>query len=334
MFCFVFGLPGGFAEWCEAVVIEAARLAGEPAELIRGDTLEEIALNAIGTRAANTVVASRQPGGRLAAAVVDSGRNFVVALDDPRTALIDLVVGRGIGFADAVQTLASSCAALIGIADAPRALVIYGGRDWPHRAATASAVARHLQLPIDEQCLTELAARAAIGDVMPPGYDAAAWWSGLDPAEQQLAIGAMAPFVEGPADGLPLSITWGRELFFLGERPDQRVSGPVDVTGRARCLLHGPHIILPPGMWSLSLTVRLTRGAGEHEFLAEIHADRRLAGAMFRPQRDDSAAITLDFVLDPATEQPVALRISSQRAAFDGAIDVVGATLVRAAPPA
>src|SRR5579862_1452399 len=134
MFCFVFGLPGGFAEWCEAVAVEAARHAGEPAELIHGDTLEQVALNTIGTRAASTVVSSRQPGGRLAAAVIGSGRNFIVALDDPRTALIDLVVGRGLGFADAVQALASSCAALTGIADAPRALVVRGGHDWPYRA--------------------------------------------------------------------------------------------------------------------------------------------------------------------------------------------------------
>jgi hypothetical protein len=42
--------------------------------------------------------------------------------------------------------------------------------------------------------------------------------------------------------------------------------------------------------------------------------------------------VTLDFALDESTDQPVAIRLSSQRAAFDGAIIGVAATLVQEAP--
>jgi len=38
--------------------------------------------------------------------------------------------------------------------------------------------------------------------------------------------------------------------------------------------------------------------------------------------------VTLDFTLDEATEQPLSIRLSSRRAAFDGAIIGVAATLV------
>ena len=50
---------------------------------------------------------------------------------------------------------------------------------------------------------------------------------------------------------------------------------------------------------------------------------------MLAPQQG-SAAVTLDFVLDEATEQPLAIRLSSRRAAFDGAIIGVAATLIQA----
>jgi len=39
-------------------------------------------------------------------------------------------------------------------------------------------------------------------------------------------------------------------------------------------------------------------------------------------------------VLDEAADQPLAIRLSSQRAAFDGAIIGVAATLVQEAPTA
>jgi hypothetical protein len=94
--------------------------------------------------------------------------------------------------------------------------------------------------------------------------------------------------------------------------------------------------MLPPGLWSLSLTMRFSREAAEHEFLVEICTEHPLASGTIRPQQEGSAEVTVDFALADSTEHPIAIRVNSLRAAFDGAITVVGATLVRAAdaPPA
>ena len=332
----VFGIPGRFAGWCERIAVALIGHARGTAELIRGDTLAEVALNSIGVRATHAVVSSRQPGGRLRAALAESERNFIVALDDPRSALIDMVLGQGIELAAAVQGLASSCAALASLAAAPHALTLRRELAWRDPIATARAVARHLDLvdpAIDEPTLAALVASCA-AEAVPVDYDVGAWWSGLAPAEQELAIGALQPFVDAEAARGPLSVTWRHDLFFAGDRPEERARGPIDITGRARCVLHGPYIMLPPGAWSLSLTALFTRAAAEHEFLAEICADRVLAAGTIRPQREGTAGIALDFVLDPATERPLTLRLSSRRAAFDGAIEVIGATLTRSEPGA
>ncbi len=334
MFLFVFGLPGGFAQWCDAVTVYMARRAGGSAELIRADTLEQVALSAIGTDAEQAVVSSPQPGGRLRAALADAGRNYIVALDDPRTALIDLVVGQGMELAAAVQALASSCAALAGLATAPGALALRRDRDWQQPGLTAAAIARHLQIPLDDAALGELLAAAPPDETARSLHDAAAWWEERDAAEQQLVIGALAPFIDEGAAPTMLSITWGRDLFFHGDRPDQRANAPVDITGRARCLVHGPHIILPAGDWSLSLSAAFSRAATEHEFAVEISTDRGLVSGTIRPQGEGRAELTLGFALDDAAEHPIAIRISSLRAAFDGAIDIDAVRLVRAAPTA
>lgn len=330
MLFFVFGLSGRFSQWCETVVAELASRAGGTAAVICADTLEQIAIEAIRTGASHAVVSSRQPGGRLRAALVEQRCNFVVALDAPQRALLDLALDQQIELAAAVQQLASGCATLRGFAAAPGALTLHGDRDLPWAAGTIAAIARHLRIAIDESAIAELADRLAASGPARAEHDAAAWWNRLDVTEQELAIGALMPFVDDRAHGGPLSVTWAHDLFFLGDRPQERASGPIDITGRARCLLHGPHIMLPPGSWSLSLTALFSREAAEHEFLVEVGADRPLASAMIQPQPEGSAEVALDFVLDDAIERPIAIRVHSQRAAFDGAIVVVRATLVRA----
>jgi hypothetical protein len=340
MLFFVFGLPGRFSQWCETVVAELARHAGGTAEVIRADTLEQIAFEAIRTGASHAVVSSPQPGGRLRAALVNQRRNFIVAIDAPRRVLLDLVLDQQIELAAAVQQLASGCAVLSGVAATPGALTLHRDRDLPQMADTAAdtvaAIARHLQIAIDAAAIAELAESRVVCEPARAEHDATAWWNGLEITQQELVIGALMPFVDdrsegGRAESGELSVTWAHDLFFLGDRPQERASGPIDITGRARCLLHGPHIMLPPGAWSLSLTALLSRGAAEHEFAVEVCGDRVLAAGVIPAQSEGSAEVTLDFALDDAIEDPISIRIHSRRAAFDGAIVVVRATLVRAA---
>jgi hypothetical protein len=334
MWFFVFGLPGAFAQWCDTVTAELVKRAFGSSELIHADSLEQFAVCAIMTGASRGVVSSRQPSGGLRTALVANGRNFVVAREDPRMALIDLVLGQGIGLADATRAVASGCAALGGFRSAPGALVLQSDRDWPQAAATVAAIADHLQIGVDDSEIDDLVANLAERDTARPLHDAVAWWSGLAVSEQAMASGALAPFIEHQENGELPPITWTRDLFFSGDRPNERAAGPLDITGRARCLLRGPDIMLPPGSWSLSLTMRFSREAAEHEFLVEICTDYPLASGTIRPQQEGRAGVTIDFALGASTEHPIAIRVSSLRAAFDGAITVVGATLVRTASAA
>jgi hypothetical protein len=329
MFSFVFGLPGRFMGWCEQITAVLVESDGGTGRLMRADTLRALALAAVENGVSAAAVSSGRPGGRLRAAVVDSGRNFVVVVEDPRTALAELAFGQDVDWADAVQQIASGCAALRGLATAPGALTLLRDRDW-------SRPIENLQLKVDPRALPGLL--SAVATVAPPAaaFDAAARWRALSAAQQELAWGALASFVEDDeaAAATPV-INWRPELFFYGDQPQQRVGGAIDITGRARCLVQGPDIRLPAGSWSLSLTARLLHGAAEHEFAVELGADRPLVSGTIRSEREGSATVALEFDIDDLAEEPVALRISSQRAAFDGAIDLIGATLVRAsAPPA
>lgn len=329
MLFFVFGLPGAFTGWCESVVRRLAERGGCPAGLLHADTLEDLALSAVRNGVSHGVVGSRQPGGRLRSSVVASPRHFLVVRDDPRQALAELVLAEGIELAAAVRQVASSCAALASLGDAPGAVDLLRGRDDARPEETAAAIAQRLGLPISGRELSRLVRN--IGDPASERrpVDAAAWWQNLDPDQRELASGALEPFFEGTPDKAAVSVTWRRELFFLASQPAERVAGPIDITGRSRPLLQGPHIILPPGQWSLTVAAVFSHGAVEHEFFVEIAADRPLGGGVIRPTQEGAAGVAFDFALDELTERPLVLRVNSQRAAFDGAIDLIGARLVR-----
>jgi len=327
MLYFVIGLPGRFTEWCDAASAEIARRALGPTELVRADTLEEISLWMMRTGASRGVVASRQPGGRLRSALVEAGRTFLVVVEDPRTALTEAVQRRPNDLAAAAQLVASSCAGITRYVSTPGALALFRDRDGSNPVTAARAIAHHLTLSVSDADIVEIVSDLADAGLTFERNDRAAQWRGLGVEQQRVLDGAIGPFVNYLATGHLPTITWERELFFLGDRPSERATGIIDVTGRARRLLDGPHIMLPPGSWSLSLKLLFSRETTEHDFLLEVVADRQVASRMIRPQAEGAFEVNLGFTLEAATDHPIAIRLSTQRAAFDGTVAVVGASL-------
>ena len=277
MLYFVIGLPGSFTEWCDAATGAITRRALGPTELVRADALEEISLAMIRTGASRAVVASRQPGGRLRSALVAAGRTFLVVVEDPRTAFAEALYRPRNDVAAAAQLVASSCAGIMRYVSSSGALALFRDRDGSDPVITARAIARHLVLNVSDADLVEIVNGLAAAGLTFERSDGAAQRDGLGVEEQRVVGGAVGPFVTYLATGNLPPIIWERELFFLGDRPSERATGIIDVTGRARRLLDGPHIMLPPGSWSLSLRLLFSRATTEHDFLVAVVADRQVA---------------------------------------------------------
>lgn len=330
MFLFLIGLPGRFTKDCEALVVALAEAALGPVALIRADRLEQLSLSVLASGASHAVVTSRQAGQRLRDALVDTGQNFVVGIDDPRKAVADLVIGEGVAFAEAVRRVASSCGALTGYVTAPGALVVSPARHPLEKVNTALAIARHLGLALNEAEVAAAHRRSISPAASTARLAGEAPWQDLEPTEAQTVHDALAPYLELPAISEAVPISWAPVLFSLGERSSEPAARPIDITGRPRCLFSGPNIVLPPGSWSLTLAVQFSREAAEHEFAADLVTDAPLASGTIRPRAEGPAEINLNFVLGELADEPVSLRFSTRRAAFDGAIALLGARLARA----
>src|SRR5579864_711758 len=218
MIYFSIGLPGRFAEWCDQLVWRLVERHGGSVAAAALNGLEELAGAVIRARASDLVVCCRQPVLRLQSEIVRADLPFVLALGDPRAALRDQIERQGATLADATRAVASSCAMLLTMAQAPHALVLRA-EDATDPSEVAVAVARHLAISVEAGELGQLAAAISAPDAGPDAADDDAWSAGLRAREQAIVEGALDPYVGYFGDGGLQRLVWEPELFFINEEP-------------------------------------------------------------------------------------------------------------------
>jgi hypothetical protein len=298
--------------------------------MVGANTLEEVAVAVIRSGAPHIVVCSRQPGAGLRAALAESNGRFIIALEDPRVGLADTVAVHRSGLEPGTRVLASSCAAISSQLSASGPLILNSLRDGRESSRMAKAIASHFKLSVSEADIARILSVLADSDVTAEGYRGGAeWWSGLDEAERAVANGALDAYVDHFAGGDLGSITWGRELFVIGDQPSERATRPIDVTGRARCLLYGPSIMLPPGAWTASVVLGFSKEAAELDYVIEVVAGTNLSRTNLRPGAEGVFEAKLAFSVPEASDYPIEFRLSNERAAFDGRLALGQVTLAR-----
>jgi hypothetical protein len=322
MIFFSVGLPGRFAQWCDAVVSKLVQHDLGSVEVLSLNTLEELALAVIRTGASHFVLCCRQPGGGVQSALRQAGKRFIAVLDEPRIALRDLARQPGCDLVAATRAVASSCAAMLGYSFLPGALVLTPGNEARDPLSVACAIAQHLQLDVGEPDIQQIICGLTEQEIVsrPSEYDA--WWNSLSERDQVLVNGALGAYETHFAGGDLGKITWERDLFFIFEDPPAQdavaATRPVDITGRARCLIYGPFINLPPGSWSARVVLGFSPEAAGMTYVVEAFAGRQLNNIRIQPESQRILEVNLHFSIDAFVDQPIQIRVYNERAAFDG----------------
>lgn len=313
------GLPSRFAEWCDALLVRLVEQKLGSVHAAALNSLEELARAVIRSGSPNLVACSRQPVPRLQNEIVESGHPFLVALGDPRTALRNMILQTGCGLIDATRAVASSCAAMLSIINAPNALVL-----TPRRPrAAASAIAKHFGMPVATSELARLVEGFPEGSAGSEAEDRG-WWDSLGDREQAIINGALEPYIAQSAAGASHRLVWEPELFYsIGAEADAAPvpsSGPIDITGRARFLTFGPYINLAPGQWSASVVLGFSAETAGLSFLLDAAAGVQLGHARVESAGEQVVATDLHFSVDASIGQPIEIRVLLERAAFDGRV--------------
>jgi hypothetical protein len=333
MILFSIGLPSRLAQWCDLALGHVARLALGSADRIALDGLAQLAAAVIGSDGSHLVVCCRRPAINLQAELIKSDRPYLIATSDPRAALGDLVLRGGYSLANATRAVASSCVAMLSLADSPRALVVAPDRAGD-AAAIVAAIAAHFGLQLGRGDLVQLVAQLPHIETAADDADYRSWSDGLDPDEQAIVNGALEPYVAQFAGGDPRPIVWQPQLFYASEEPSPGpeptpLRGYVDITGRVRFLIYGPFIDLPQGAWSADVLLGFSAEAAGMHFLIEVYAGAQLAHTWLECSGEQVVESRLNFTIGQSVDQPVQIRVCTQRAAFDGRIGLGYVTIAR-----
>jgi hypothetical protein len=93
---------------------------------------------------------------------------------------------------------------------------------------------------------------------------------------------------------------------------------PTAIPGPARFLIFVPYINLAPGPWFATVVIGFSAETAGVSFVIEIAAGTQLSYTRVQPTGEQVIETELQFTIDSSADQPVEIRIISERAAFDG----------------
>lgn len=323
------GLPGRLIQWCDGVMTHlAGHLGGQVAsgtfpalsEMFRyeavGPIFDDVARFLIRNVARHVVIGARQPDQGLCRIFAERQVRFVLALDDPGSAVASIIAETGAEPKTAVRAVAKSCPLVMQFDGLPGALAI--GADFARSdpAGAVAAIAAHFGIAVYPGEVSAIA--DAVGPLGPdpcsPGGGPLA--GPLPAATRRMIDGALSGYRERFRNGRLDRIVWTRDLFHLGCDAGRSPTEPVDVSG-GRVLVYGPYIHLPAGSWSAQVVLGFSREAATATFLVDIYADGQLACTTFVPGAAGVHVANLAFSSGEPSGNGVEVRVmvSSEAAA-------------------
>jgi hypothetical protein len=317
---FSIGLPGRLAEWCDGVLAHLAGRRDEGVAIVTCPTvakmfgyegitavLDEVALSLIKTNAIHLVLGARQPDEALRALLGHTKVRFVVALDDPRVAVADILASANGELRTVTRAIANSCPLVMRCASLPEALTIRGSRSGLDAPTAVAAIARHFELPLDEaedkRIVEELTACGLRYAPLAPEQNPR--------TVHKMADGALAAYAECFAGGELTTIIWTRELFIVNGDSGKGTTDVLDVSRSSSVapLIYGPYIHLPPGSWSARVYLGFSAEAAGSTFLIDVFSGRQLACTSFQPGKAGIYTTEINFSLDDPSGHGLEIRV-------------------------
>jgi hypothetical protein len=297
MLLFCLGLPGSFADWCDAVLLRLAqRMNGTVREIVYPSMdelldyrpvtsmVDAVALTLVGTSASHLVVGARQPDVHLRTALEETKVPFVLALDDPRATVHDLAAKSDIAPRRVTRAVANCCPFLMSYVSMEGALALHANDAAADQRGAALAIARHFDIQVNEAEVVEIVRDLALAGIVPRRSENALihCWS-LSEAEQKMVDGALAAYAQYFAERSMGPIVWTRDLFILGEDGTRQPTSALDVSGESRILIYGPYVHLPPGRWSAQVVLGFSKEAAGNTFFIDVFTGAQLGVARVQP---------------------------------------------------
>jgi hypothetical protein len=286
MLASVLGTPSPLTYWTLSVVSVIAKSVHPDSCILQAVRLNELesSWNALEERAREkTVFFSDCPESTICDLLLASGIPIIFVADDPSDLLSFIVASRGISIEQAL-TFSSQCLSTLS--------VLCGGQNVLHIRTKqyAEGIREYVRHLIDfcgfqvseerfESILGDLITNyessvdLCVGDEvtrcipharMPGSYQVpdSRRWESLNCVALQYAVILHNKLIN--------HLVWPREIFFDGNRPEHFVSGPQSMLGPSRCLIFGPYMHLPRGIWEARVEIEVDGNVSGNEISSDI----------------------------------------------------------------
>lgn len=325
----IFGLPGPLIEWCSQTIAGLLDAQGRLARVIRLDSVEDLAVCLMEEHQC-IINLSHRPEQTLINALHRASVPILIASESPHDSYEFRVATGGLDPLVSVREVLADLAALQDVPRQHRGLVVSRRDVLVEPASTADAIARHLGCSsvaggADGMINTQ---RLATLTLLEPFPIASAPLEGVN-----LSKAISSNFVNDALQGLDNAlaedgqsrILIGPEFFVVTATGEAPTSTPLDATGRARGLVHGPFICLARGDWIARCVHRYSEDLASASFAIDIvsfanGSIQELARSSFKiPTSSGLVETTLQFRVE-APRTPLEVRLFAERAIFNGDI--------------
>jgi hypothetical protein len=258
---------------------------------------------------AHLVVGARQPDAQLRAALAQTNRRFVMALDDPRNAVCNLFDRSGVELSAVTRAVANSCPLITSYLSMQGALILHADREGTDPWGAAAAIANHFEIAVDAAEVARI-----VEDLANVGFDLSqaantVWSDRISEAGRKMVDGALGAYAESFLGRGMGQVIWTREMFMLADDSTSRPTAPIDVSGGTRNLIFGPYIHLPPGSWSARTILGFSTQAAGHNFLVDVAAGAQLGMIRLQPPRGGVFEANITFSLDAQMNTGIEVRV-------------------------
>jgi len=224
------------------------------------------------------------------------------------------------------QALRPVCAGVVlarPFAASPHGLVIR--RDMAGTTAEIlTALLRHFGLDLPGDTAREICGQIgadcpSLGEAL---HRLAPAESALEEGDETL-IGQVLGGLQDLEHGPPGEVSWPRQCFLMGDRPDTTPPVALAVTGRARIIYYGPYYHLPRGRWAARMAIGFSQDIRGMPFSIEVHSTELLGKARILAERGGIFSLNFEIVVS-APHEPIEVRIMNEQGAIEGHMGLVG----------
>ena len=319
------GYPGYLAAW-GFQFLEAAlrRLApGLPVlHLDRFDVPEDI-----GRHPGARLILSLFPNPEFARTCEERHIPAVVFVDDVFEAVQHVRRQHGISTVEALRPVTAGMVLAGRIARAPQSLMI--GRDTADATPRLlAALAAFLGLDVSNEHVQKMcrqlgAEGLALETALRRQSAGASASAELTDDDKDMIVQVLGGLREHLVQPTPGDVTWPRQCFLVGDRPDASAPVALEVTGRARIIYYGPYFHLPRGMWKVRMSVGFSQDIRGMPFSIDVYSTDLLGRARIFADRGGIFSVEFEAVVT-ASHEPIEVRIMNEQGAIEGHMGLVG----------